>query len=164
MSFAQIVIAGSSVSPLPEWLGISFGVVFPFFFVGMWLFVSFMLASHGWVRFATAYRCDTRPVGSSFSVPYASFGALGPRYNGVVRAVVTQSGLYLYNFILFRAFHHPFILPWSSIERVERYSFLWSGGYDLHIRDGVGSFQMRIRDSLATELRVFVPHLFPDRS
>ena len=153
------IIAGTSESLFPSWFGTAVGVAFPFIFVGMWLFISSMLARMGWVHFAAAYGCETRPIGTSHKVPFACFGGHGARYNGVVRAVVTESGLYLYNFILFRAFHHPFVLPWSSIERAEPYSLLWSRGYTLYIQDSVGTFQMKIRDSLAAEIQQHAPHI-----
>ena len=160
MSFVSTVIAGG-VSPLPEWLGISIGVLFPFAFAGIWIFASFTISRMGWIRFATAYPSHVRPSGRSYSVPGATFGVLGIRYRSVVRAVVTEAGLYLHVFFLFRAFHPPFTLPWSSIERVEPYFFLWTRGYVLHIRDSVGSFQMHVGHALEQELRRFVPHLMP---
>jgi hypothetical protein len=160
MPISSIVIAGG-VNPLPELFGVSIGVFFPFAFVGMWIFVCFIISRMGWIRFATAYPSHYRPPGRSFSVPAATFGGAGARYSNVVRAVATEVGLYLYSFLLFRAFHPPFTLPWSSIDRVEAYSFLWSRGYMLHIKDEAGSFQMHVGHKLADELRRFVPHLFP---
>jgi len=160
MPLSFIVIAGG-VSPLPELFGISVGAFFPFAFVGMWIFACFIISRMGWIRFARAYPSHNRPSGISFSVRAATFGTAGARYNSVVRAVATEVGLYLYAFLLFRAFHPSFTLPWSSIERVEPYSYLWSRGYILHIRDGIGSFQLHVDHKLAKELSRFIPHLLP---
>ena len=107
-----------------------------------------------------AYPSHGRPHGRRYPVSAATFGAVGTRYNSVVRAVTTEAGLYLHVVFLFRAFHPPFTLPWSSIERVEPYSFLWTQGYVLHVRDEVGSFQMHVGRAMAPELGRFVPHLF----
>ncbi len=159
ISIGSTLIAGG-VSPLPEMFGISIGVFFPFFFVGLWLFVCFVISRLGWHQFAVAYSSPIRPPGSSRSVPGAAFGVAGAaRYNSVVRAIPTDEGLYLYTFILFRAFHQPFTLPWSSIERVERYTMLWTRGYILHVRDRVGGFSMHVRDGIEPELRRHIPSL-----
>lgn len=159
ISTGSTLLAGG-VSPLPEIFGISIGAFFPFFFVGLWLFVCFVISRLGWNQFAVVYASPTRPPGRSWSVPGAGFGVAGAaRYNSVVRAIPTDEGLYLYTFILFRAFHHPFTLPWSSIERVERYQMWWTRGYILHVRDGVGSFSLHVPDSLEPELRRYLPSL-----
>lgn len=160
MPLSFIVIAGGA-SPLSEFFGISIGVFFPFAFVWMWLFVCFIISRMGWIRFASAYPSHYRPPGRSFTVPAATFGTIRIRYNNVIRGVSTEVGLYLYLFFLFRAFHPPFTLPWSSIERVETCSFLWSRGYILHVSDDIGSFQMYIGHELAKELNRYVPHLLP---
>ena len=160
MPLSFVVIAGG-VSPLPEFFGVSIGLLFPFAFVGMWIFVCFIISRMGWIRFATAYSSDYRPRGRSFSVPSVAFGATGTRYSSVVRAIPTEVGLYLYAFFLFRAFHPPFNLPWSSIERVEPYSFLWNRGYILHIRDEAGSFQMHVGSKSLHEFNRFNSNLLP---
>lgn len=154
-----IIVAGG-VSPLPEVWSVSLGAFFPFFLVGMWLFVSWIIARGGWCRFAAAYGTKTRPAGRSVSIPGVTFGPPGgARYNSVVRAVLTEDGLYLYPWILFRAFHPPFLLPWSSIDRMEPYSLLWTRGHIVHVRDHVGTFRMYVREALATELRDRLPQL-----
>ena len=144
------VIAGG-VAHLPELFSL----------VGMWIVVCFIISRMGWIRFATAYPSHYRPPGRVYSVPVVTFGKAGALYRSSVRAVVTEVGLYLYAFWLVRAFHKPFTLPWSSIERVELCASLWKPGYILHIRDGVGSFQMHVGHELAKELIRYVPHHFP---
>lgn len=156
MKLFSIIIAGG-VSPLPEIFGVSLGVFFPFFFVGLWLFLSFVISHLGWRRFALTHPCDHRPSGPSHSIPFATFGTPVARYNNVVRTVATDGGLYLYLFILFRAFHKPFLLPWQSIVRTEPYSFLSFRGHILHIRDAAGSGRLLVRDSLYQQIAPNLP-------
>ncbi|MFM2170020.1 MAG: hypothetical protein RI957_249 [Verrucomicrobiota bacterium] len=159
MLLLHAVILGN-LSPLPEFFGRSLGVLFPFIFVGMWILFCFTGSRLGWMRFARAYPPRCKPLGRSVSVAAVTFGTVGLRYNSVVRSVATEQGLHLSVCIFFRAFHPPFTLPWSSIERVEPYSYWWSRGYIFHIRDEVGSFQMHVGREQAEELGQLIPHLF----
>lgn len=110
-----------------DWHVISIGVLIPFTFVGMWILGIFFISRMCWIRFAEAYSAGNRPLGRSYPVYLLSLP--GVRYKSVVRAIFNESGVYRYIFILCRAFHPPFMLPWSSIERVEPYSYLWTRGY-----------------------------------
>jgi len=141
----------------PKWIG----TAIPFLFVGMWIFVCFVGSRLGWGRFSSTYPCDSRPTGTSYSVPVATFRSDLIRYSGIIRVIASSGGMYFYNFILFRAFHRPFILPWSCIERIECYSWLWTRGYILHIRDSVGTFKPRVEESFAQEIYRYAPHLLP---
>lgn len=149
------LFATSTKPPPPVW----FVLGFPFFFVGMWLLVTFIISRSGWARFGEAYRCPERPSGTSYAVPFAMFGSFGARYNNAVRAVATEGGLYLRPIIIFSAFHPPFLLPWSSIQRIEHLDRWFIKGYHLRIQDSVGSFQLRLRPAFESELRRYVPAL-----
>ncbi|WP_395740870.1 hypothetical protein [Prosthecobacter sp.] len=149
------LFAASTKPPPPVW----FALGFPCFFVGMWLLVTFIISRSGWARFGEAYPCPERPSGTSYAAPFARFGTAGARYNNVVRAVATEGGLYLRPVIFFRAFHTPFLLPWSSIKQIDHIDRWFVKGYHLQIQDPVGSFQIRFKSSIEGELRRYVPKL-----
>jgi hypothetical protein len=157
----SIIIIADTASPLPDSIGKYIGIFFPFAFVGMWIFISFIISRFGWIRFTRKYPSQGRPPGRVYSVPMVTFGMTGIAYRGIARAVATETGLYIYLMLLFRAFHPPFILPWSSIEKIVPYSNLWTRGYIIQIRNGAGSFQMYVSQDLEQELSRFIPHLLP---
>lgn len=134
-------------------------LLFPLVFVGMWLAISYILSRFGWIRFSRRYPCRTRPIGTSYPAPGLSFGLLGPSYRNVARAIPTAEGIYFYNFILFRMFHPAFLLPWSSIVRVEKRDGWFTRGYLLRIEDPAGSFRVLLRSSIEIELNRYVPQL-----
>lgn len=87
--------------------------IFPFFFVGMWLFVSFILGQmSGWAGLAEVY-----PQKSPYAGPLVSTsGKMGmTRYSGVLRLGADEKSLHLSVLFLFRVGHAPLTIPWSSI-------------------------------------------------
>ncbi|WP_395751044.1 hypothetical protein [Prosthecobacter sp.] len=149
----NVVVASQPASPEDAWILLAF----PFFFIGMWLLITFIISRTGWVRFARAYPCPTRPPGTTYVSPYASFS--GARYSSVVSGVATEGGLYLRAVLIFSAFHTPFLLPWSSVTRIEHLDGWLIKGWLLHVKDSVGSFQIRFRPAFEGELRRYVPVL-----
>jgi hypothetical protein len=117
----------------------------------------FAFSRLGWNTFAMAHPCETRPAGPSYSLPCVVMGSLLVRYNNIVRAVITEQGLYLYMPLPFQFFHRPFLLPWQSIQRVEPYTFLWFRGHILHVRDAAGSARLQVRDSLFQQFADYLP-------
>ena len=138
----------SASSPPGPW----FAVVFPFFFAAIWLLVGFISSRQGWRSFANRYGHPTRPAGTAYSSPQSLFGALA-RYNGVVRVIFTDAGLYCYVMILFRAFHPPFLLPWPSVKRVEKKDSFFGSYYWLEIEDPAGNFRMRLPAKIEPDLK-----------
>lgn len=82
----------------------------------------------GWVRFARKYPAAQRPSGAAFAAavvfnvePKAGDINLNRmKYGGMIRAIPCEAGLSLFPFFLFRVGHRPFLLPWSSVTRMEK--------------------------------------------
>jgi len=117
-------------------------LIFPFFFVGMWVFVSFVISRMGWNAFATRYPAETRPTGTAYNSPSTWFGFFLARYGNVVRVIFTEAEVYFYPLFLFRAFHRPFLVPWESVRRVERQKVLFSSRYRVDIEDEAGEIHV----------------------
>lgn len=102
-----------------------FPCLFPFFFIGMWIGVCFLLAFiGGWSRLAEAYQTQTEFVGKKW---YFQSGRLGlTNYNGVLTLGANYYGLYLAVFPLFRAGHPPLLIPWSDISTAEHQGWMFS--------------------------------------
>ena len=89
-------------------------ILFPFFFVGMWLFICTLLTEFsGWSRLARSYPGGPRPEGRRIRGAVMGMGAVGE--NGVTIMIPTAEGLYLYSSPLFRFRRPPVLVPWCDI-------------------------------------------------
>ena len=92
-----------------------FPLLFPFFFVGMWLLVSFLLAAiSGWRTLAHLY-----PARGTFSGKHYFFrsGNLnGVRYGGCLTLGADRAGLSMSVLFMFRMGHPPIFIPWSDVQ------------------------------------------------
>ena len=129
--------------------------LFPLFFVGMWMLVTFIISNFGWRAFAQQYRCDVRPEGTVYRSPRAMFGSLFASYNNVVRVIFTESGVYFYPLFLFRAFHPPFLLPWSSVKQVEKRERWYGNSYQMEVVDPAGKISLMLPTKVEGELFSF---------
>lgn len=100
-------------------------ILFPFFFVGMWCFVSKMISStSGWSRLAETFPARNPPSGKRFFMQGGRVGSA--RYSGVLNIYTSQEGLYLSVMFLFRVGTPPLFIPWSAIRYVKTHRFLWA--------------------------------------
>jgi hypothetical protein len=131
----------AAVAPINPALGIP---LFAGFFVCLWLFVGFIVSRMGWSTFAQRYPSFSRPLGESFNCPAAWFRSPFSSYKNVVRVVFADSGVYVYAFILFRAFHPAFLIPWEKVAGIKTKKILWMGYDVLEIRDGSDEMNIRL--------------------
>lgn len=110
-----------SDAAIEEW----FPYAFPFFFVGMWLFVTTMLGfMAGWFSLQQQYpdNGDEEPLlrlgGQSGSM------GLGVSLSGILKLRAYPSGLGVGISRLFGPFQKPLKIPWSEIEASSSSSFL----------------------------------------
>ncbi len=102
-----ILTAGGSAPPIVY--------AIPFFFVGLWLLVTFIISlASGWGRLAESYRA-AQPF-SGTVLGWQSASIRGISYNNSLNFGVAPEGLYLATMALFRAFHPPLFIFWSEIE------------------------------------------------
>jgi len=120
----------------------------PFCFIGLWVFVGFIISRLGWASFAQRYPTRGRPMGIAYRSSSTWFGGLFARYGNVVHVIFTDAGIYFFTSFLFRAFHSPFLVPWESIKRIEKKTGLFWSSYRIDIEDAVG----RIRVTLPTSV------------
>lgn len=121
-------------------------------FVGIWLGATFLISRFGWAGFAKRYRSTVRPPGKSFHAAHLRFRLFLASYRNAVKVVPTEGGLYVRTIFLFRAFHDPFLIPWSSVRRIERRSGWFLGGSLVEVEDPAG------------KIRLMLPHSFADRA
>lgn len=98
--------------------------LFPFAFIGMWLFVGALLGEFsGWTSLARRFPGGARPKGTRLRRVVVQMGAVSE--NGVTVLIPTTDGLYLYSHPLFRFRRPPILLPWSEIRYAGERGRLW---------------------------------------
>ena len=96
-------------------------IVFPF----LWCFVCYILAKMGgWAALATKYRTASMPPGKWFVFQSGMIGTVN--YKSCLTIGVSDSGLYLSVFPLFRVGHPPLLIPWSDCHGLrEKKAWFW---------------------------------------
>jgi hypothetical protein len=113
-------------------------------FIAFWISVNFLVSRRGWHAFAVRYPAATRPAGDAYGSPFMYFGSFRTHYNCIVKIVLSDAGVYFYPSVLARSFHHPFIVPWGSVKRIEKKDgFFWSR-YRLDIEDPAGEIHFTL--------------------
>ncbi len=100
-----------------------FFAFFPFFFVGLWLFVTTLLGIlSGWWRLQARYpRGQERPI-LTLRQRSGTMG-LGVSMSGILTLVASPSGLQIAIWRVFGPFQRPFLVPWNEVkaEPVQRF-------------------------------------------
>ena len=101
-------------------------VLFPVFFVAMWLFVSFLLsAMGGWRALAEHYTAQSPFQGKRFRFRSAQLGGY-VNYGGCLTLGAGPHGLYLAVLPFFRMAHPSLVIPWGDISAREARSWLFA--------------------------------------
>jgi hypothetical protein len=130
----------------------NFWPFFPFFFIGMWILVSFIISRMGWRSFSRRYPAGSRPAGRAYLSLSLWFGSIFASYRNVVRVVFTDAGIYFYPMFLFRAFHPPFLISWASVRRVEKKNGFFFRGYRLDIENAAGEIHVLLPEKVKDDL------------
>lgn len=97
--------------------------LFPVFFVGMWLLISFILSTTGgWSTLANHYAARSGVAGRRFYFRSAQLGA-GVSYGACLTLGTSPAGLYMAVVPLFRMAHPPLLIPWPDITARETKSW-----------------------------------------
>src|SRR6185437_8014737 len=100
---------------MQEWFTRYFPIVFPIFFVSMWILTGYLVAlTSGWRQLATRFRIQTPFTGRKWHMQSASM-RLFSNYNGVLTIGADETGLFMVPMILFRIGHSPLFIPWNEI-------------------------------------------------
>jgi hypothetical protein len=110
-------------------------------YIGFWFALSTVVARlGGWATLAQHYRVKYRPNGKRFSMQSGRFGWLD--YNGCLRIIVADEGLYLSLWPRMMFSHPPLLLPWSDLKVLTVQDKWWGH----HLSVAVGSPELaRIR-------------------
>lgn len=109
----------NSSSGFPLW--------FPFYFVGLWLFVTGLLTlTSGWRLLAAKYLTRQPSTGRRFYGVSASIGAVpfAVNYNNCLTVFVANGGFYIQPIFIFALFSPRLFIPWRDVQ-VEKTSYLF---------------------------------------
>jgi hypothetical protein len=100
-------------------------LLFPIFFIGMWIVVSFLLAViGGWSRLAGYYQSQAEFTGKKWHFQSGRLGLTSYRNCLIIGS--NYDGLFLAVFPLFRVGHPPLLIPWSDIATAEHNGWLFT--------------------------------------
>lgn len=88
----------------------------PFFIIGMWLLVIYIISKTGWSKLAVEYKTLDKFEGTK--IMFASAGIGKANYNNALIIKYNDEGLYLKPIALFSTFHPPLLIPWNEITEV----------------------------------------------
>jgi hypothetical protein len=102
-----------------------FWIVFPLYFVSLWLGISYILsAAGGWRRLARRFRTDSAFSGEEWSFQSANM-RFRINYNGCLTVGSNTAGLFIKPMFLFRAWHPPLFVAWTEITRFQKKLMFW---------------------------------------
>jgi hypothetical protein len=94
----------------------SFGYIFPFLFMGMWIFVYYLMSRKGWDRLVEKFRANDSFHGTRVGVVSATINQ--SNYNGSLVLKYNYEGIWLRPVFIFRLFHPAVLIPWTEIKEV----------------------------------------------
>lgn len=134
-----------------DWIKQYFPIVFPFFFVGMWIVAGYWVAlSSGWRLLAKRFRLQQTFLGAKWTLQSARMRWL-TQYNNVLTVGANNTGLFMAPLFLFRAWHPPLFVPWSEIFDVRETQFLFFKFVEMRL-GRVEEIPFRINASLAAKI------------
>ena len=128
-------------------------LLFPLSFVALWVGVIFIISHAGWRKFAERYPAPPAAAGAVYLLRRAQFGSLLGSYRNVVQVRFTEAGMRFSVLFLFRPFHPPFLLPWTSVKKVEPRDFLFVHWLRVTIDDACGTIRMLLPAKAESERR-----------
>lgn len=90
--------------------------LFPIFFIGMWILVTFVIAKMGWAALVENYQFDDTFTGEKIGLISASINSANYKNSLILK--YNDEGIYLKPIFLFRLFHKPVLIPWKEIKDI----------------------------------------------
>jgi hypothetical protein len=118
---------------MQDWVDRHFALVFPLYFVGLWIFVNSIIALiGGWRLLARRFRMQGSYDGQKWPLQSARMRWTA-HYNGVLTVGANRTGLFIAPLILFRVGHPPLFVPWVEIVAVRKTIFFFFNFVELRL-------------------------------
>ena len=108
-----------------------FPFIFPFLFIGIWIFVSFLISRFGYHSLVKKYKFE----GNFFGTPIGLFSATinHSRYSNSLFLHFNDKGIMIKSLILFRWFHPAIFIPYTHILSVKQSKTLFTEYVSLEV-------------------------------
>lgn len=126
-----------------------FSILFPFFFVGIFLLVIYFLSRKGWSALINQYRFYGDFSGERVGISSANIN--GVNYNNCLLFKINQQGVFIRPILFFRLFHPPVFIPWHDIKTVRDKKILFIKLKELVIGDPTVAI-IQLKESIAKKL------------
>ena len=104
---------------------------FPFFFIGMWVFVTYILSKMGWSDLVENFKLERSFSGRRIGYISASINSVNYQNSLILKC--NEEGMYINSVIFFRLFHPAIFIPWSEIIDVRDKKILFTSYKELII-------------------------------
>lgn len=137
---------------MQEWFNRYFPIVFPIFFVSMWIFTAYLAAlTSGWRQLAKRFRTQAPFAGRKWRMQSANMRWFS-NYNNVLTIGADEAGLFMVPMILFRVWHPPLFISWNEISVAGTRQVLFVRLFELRL-GRLEDVPFRIRGDLAAKLQ-----------
>lgn len=105
--------------------------IFPFFFIGIWILVNFIISKMGWNDLVKKYLYTDFFAGNRIGIISASINTIN--YKNCLVLKYNEEGIYLRPILLFRLFHKPLLITWKEINEIRSKKILFNNFKELII-------------------------------
>lgn len=131
-------------------------IAFPVVFIGLWLFITFILSKIGWARLLPHYEYGKKPFDGE-NLGSAGGRINGVNYNGVLELKADYSGLHIQPVKIFKAFHSPVLIPWQDIKIGKRSGLLGFFSTEAKVvKNGKRMVNLRLNDGQIRKLNTYL--------
>lgn len=131
-----------------------FFIIFPIFWMSIVFFIAFL---GGWTRLAQVYATERAFPPKTFSFQGARLG--WANYNGVLTIGVSEEGMYMKPFFLFRVGHRPLFIPWYDVQIGEKKGLF---GETIYTFTRVKGVKLKLSSRLTKRLQEAAGPAWPD--
>ncbi len=122
-------------------------------FIFMWILISFGLSRMGWIHIVRKYRSVSHNTGTKLGFVMSTIN--GIPYKNVQCIFYTEKNLFISNFVLFRTFHPPVLIPLENFQLTIENGFRGRKKYAILSEDPV-YMEFRLDRSQGEEFEQFL--------
>ena len=120
-----------------------------------WWCLTLLFISHacGWRALAQRHPAGAAPpAGVTYRFRNGRLQPFGGQYRNCLNVTLAREGLYVVPMFLFRPFHRPLLLPWSSVDGTAERRFIGLRSLEVRIRSGERTLTLYLPDGAAAFL------------
>ena len=144
------------------WMDLNKPLEFFAFFLGMWIYIGFMVGQvSGWGQLSRYYRANNPFDGERWRLRSGRMRFL-TGYNNCLTIGANSQGLYLAMLLLFRIGHPSLFIPWQDISVKTGKTLLWCWT-EFHFRQAPGVY-LRVFGKLGQQIQSAAGQFWPGQN